>query len=106
MTHRLEDFPPEKRDAWRCYLAGQAVPIADLPRNGENCAACKFPLFIDGTCPNSACVNSAHHLEDPDITDDMLDAALAEFPDELVHTVAPFIAQAIEAALRAREDTS
>lgn len=108
MNPDLSQLLPAKRLAWARYLAGEAVPLSQLPTNGQNCSEvttggliCGWPLLIDGSC---ICRWDHVDKNDPDITDAMLDAALAEFPDELVHAVAPFMGLAIEAALRARED--
>ena len=106
----LSRFPIAKRLAWARYCAGGAVPISQLPTNGQHCpeateggAICGWPLLIDGSC-----AWRCNHADvvDLDITDAMIDAALAAFPDELVHLVAPHVGVAIEAALRAREDSS
>lgn len=105
----LSQLLPAKRLAWARYCAGEAVPISQLPTNGQHCpeatiggVLCGHPLLIDGSCTNAY----MHGQPDLDITDAMLDAALAAFPDELVHLVAPHVGGAIEAALRAREDSS
>lgn len=54
-------LPAERREAWRIYQDGGAVPIHLLPTNGDTCDAatrggvqCEWPLLIDGSCPNRA----------------------------------------------------
>ena len=83
----LSRLPYAQRVMWNRYQAGEGVPYAVLPKNGQVCMAatmgaahCGWPLLIDGSCvnrPNHADVDDVD-LDESIITDDMVDAAYEE----------------------------
>jgi len=104
-----------QRIAWNRYQAGEAVPMSQLPLNGQHCPEqtiggvdCGHPLLIDGSCPNAY----MHGEPEIEVTDAMVDAAHAVYRqayDSWRHTgqgpdIRVTLHDAIAAALKAQED--
>lgn len=107
----LSQFLPRQRLAWARYQAGEAVPIVQLPKNGQHCteqriggSTCGHPLLIDGSCANRAMHGDVTD-DDLLVTDAMIEAAYAVLPGWLVHEIeSQLMRDAIVAALRARDE--
>jgi hypothetical protein len=103
--HAIRDY--DEKAAWINHLQGKAVPLRDLPLNGDHCtehtmggAECGHPILIDGTCPNAA----LHGEVEVEVTDEMLAAAYAVLPDWVARELeSQLMRAAIEAALRVQE---
>jgi hypothetical protein len=90
--HSIMDY--EQKQAWQRHLDGEAVPLTELPTNGEHCpertmgSYCGFPLLVDATCPNSANhrdVVEALTDDEPEVTG----AMVAALRDGLLEMVSP-----------------
>jgi hypothetical protein len=111
--HSIKDY--SQKQAWQRHLNGEAVPLTELPTNGEHCPErtmggyCGFPLLIDATCPNYANHRDVVGVSDDEseVTNEMVDAAFEHLGQCGVwtHQIGyDDMRVAIEAALRAREE--
>lgn len=106
--HAIRDL--DQKAAWVKHLQGKAVPLRDLPFNGDYCAehtmggaVCGHPILIDGTCPNAA----MHGEVEVEVTDEMVTAAFDSFDRAGIgrgsHIGIDDLRAAIAAALRVQE---